>query len=60
MKVLKARNEGGRPKVLNKTGTIVLKKDRYKRETSLRGNFDIVSKPSPERVMKSCLKCLKN
>ena len=30
MKVLKARNEG-KTKVLNKSGKIVLKKDRYKK-----------------------------
>ena len=29
MKVLKERNEGGRPKFLNKAAKIVVKKDRY-------------------------------
>ena len=62
MKVLIARNYegGGRPKVLNKAGKIVLRRLDTKEETSPQGNSHIVSKPSPERVMKSCLKCLKN
>ena len=41
----------GRPKVLNKAAKIVLKKARYKIGDSTR-------KPSPERVMERCLKCL--
>ena len=36
MKVLKARNKRGRPKVLNKAGKIVLKKARYKKGDSTR------------------------
>ena len=51
---------GGRPKVLNKAGKIVLRRLDTKKETSPQGNSHIVSKPSPETVMKSCLKCLKN
>ena len=31
MKVLQTRSEGGRPKVLNETAKIVLKKAKYKR-----------------------------
>ena len=53
MKVLKARNEGEdqnfRIKQLNSF------KERRLNQKSL----TLVSKPSPERVMKSCLKCLK-
>ena len=50
----------GRPKVLNKAGKMVLRRLDTKKETSPQGNSLIVSKPSPERVTKSCLKCLKN
>ena len=59
MKVLKARNEGGDQKSFNKAGKIVLRRLDTKKETSIQGKSHIVSKPSPERVMKSCLKCLK-
>ena len=38
---------------------MVLRRLDTKKETSPQGNSHIVSKPSPERVMKSCLKCLK-
>ena len=50
---------GGRPNVLNKAGKIVIRRLDTKKETSPQGNPHTVSKPSPERVMKSCLKCLK-
>ena len=59
MKVLKARNEGEDPKSFNKEDKIVLRRLDTKKETSTQGNSHIVSKPSPERVMKSSLKCLK-
>ena len=54
------KKRGGRPKVLNNAGKIVLRRLDTKKETSPQGNSHIVSKLSPERVMKSCLKCLKN
>ena len=59
MKVLKARNEGEDQKSFNKAGKTVLRRLDAKKETSTQGKSHIVSKPSPERVMKSCLKCLK-
>ena len=49
MKLLKARETKGRLKVLNKKINSFLD---TKEETH------IVTQPSPERVMKSCLKCL--
>ena len=60
MKVLKARNEGEDQKSFNKAGKIVLRRLDTKKETSTQGNSHINSKPRPEGVMKSCLKCLKN
>ena len=57
MKVFEGKKRRGRPKVLNKAAKIVVKKARYKIETR-RGSSHIVSKPSPERVKKICLKCL--
>ena len=59
MKVLKARNGGEDQKSFNKAGKMVLRRLDTKKETSTQRNSHIVSKPSPERVMKSCLKCLK-
>ena len=60
LKVLKARNGGEDQKSFNKAGKMVLRRLDTKKETSTQRNSHIVSKPSPERVMKSCLKCLKN
>ena len=56
MKGIEGKKRRRRPKVLNKAAKIVLKKARYKIGDS---TTHVVSKPSPERVMKSCLKCLK-
>ena len=55
MKVLKARNEGQDQNFRIKQ----LKKARYKKRRLNQKSLTLVSKPSPERVMKSCLKCLK-
>ena len=44
--------------MLNKEAKIVLKKARYKIGESTRKLSHSLSKPSPERVMKKCLKCL--
>ena len=60
MKVLKARNGGEDQKSFNKAGKMVLRRLGTKKGTSTQRNSHIVSKPSPVRVMKSCLKCLKN
>ena len=54
------KKRGEDQKSFNKAGKIVLRRLDTKKETSPQGNSHIVSKPSPERVMKSCLKCLKN
>ena len=57
---LEGKKRGEDQKSFNKAGKIVLRRLDTKKETSPQGNSHIVSKPSPERVMKSCLKCLKN
>ena len=58
MKVLKARNEGEDQNSWIKQLNSFKEKLDTKKETR-RESSHIVSKPSPERVTKSCLKCLK-
>ena len=51
------KKRGEYQKSFNKAGKIVVRRLDTKKETSTQGSSHIASKPSPERVMKSCLKC---